>query len=163
MHSFLTREELPMMTQEQLTDSELLVNFSRRGLWVALGLLAVLGAYAIIINLFPDSAVAAMATRLVGMLPIAIIIALAVLRTSLKTAHTDSRTNSINALLQDELRQHSLNRAFRNALAEVLLTQPVLVMLLTMTTLPYPAVLMASLTALIGTCTVVGSMLVYDR
>jgi hypothetical protein len=152
-----------MMTAEPYTESELLVKFSRRGLWVALVLLGALGAYAIVINLFPDSAAAAMANLLARMLPIAIIIALAALRSSLKGARTDSRTNSINALLQDELRQHSLNRAYRNALVAVLLAQPMLALVLTWTTMPYPVVLMASMTALIGACTVVCSMLAYDR
>jgi hypothetical protein len=156
-------EELPMMTAEQYTESELLVKFSRRGLWVALVLLGILGAYAVVINLFPDSAVAAMANRLASMLPIAIIIALIALRSSLKATRIDPRTNSINILLQDELRQHSLNRAYRNALAAVLLTQPLLALLLMWTNLPYPVVLMSSVTALIGTGTVVCSMLTYDR
>jgi len=152
-----------MMTTEPYAESELLVKFSRRGLWIALLVLGILGAYAVLINLFPDSAVAVMASRLARMLPIAIIIALVSLRSSLKSARIDPRTNSINLLLQDELRQYSLNRAYRNALAAVLLAQPILALLLTWTTLPYPVVLMASVTALIGTGTVVGSMLVYDR
>jgi hypothetical protein len=162
-HSLFNQEELPMMTTEPYAESELLVKFSRRGLWIALLVLGILGAYAVLINLFPDSAVAVMASRLARMLPIAIIIALVSLRSSLKSARIDPRTNSINLLLQDELRQYSLNRAYRNALAAVLLAQPILALLLTWTTLPYPVVLMASVTALIGTGTVVGSMLVYDR
>jgi len=104
-----------------------------------------------------------MANLLARMLPIAIIVALAALRSSLKGVRTDPRSNSINALLQDELRQHSLNRAYRNALVAVLLAQPILALLLTWTTMPYPVVLMASMTALIGACTVVCSMLAYDR
>ena len=151
------------MTSESPTESELLVKFSRRGLWVALALHLILGAYAIVINVFPDSEVAALADSLARMLPIAIVIALLAMRSSLKGARTDPRGAAMKAMLNDELRQHSLNRAYRNGLAAVLLTQPLLLaFLLTWTTL-HPEVLMACITALVGTGAVLCSMLVYDR
>ncbi len=150
------------MRSESPTESDLLVQFSRRGLWGALALLLVLAGYAVAINFFPDSEAATLANRLASMLPIAIIIALAALRSSLKGAGDPGGT-AMKAMLNDELRLHSLNRAYRNGLAAVMLAQPVLALLLAWVSLPYPLVLMASATALLGAGAVLCSMLAYDR
>ncbi|HZV65139.1 MAG TPA: hypothetical protein VFG03_09580 [Telluria sp.] len=145
------------------TESELLVQFSRRSLWVALVLLLVLGGYAIVINVFPNSDAAALATRLFAMLPIGIAIALAAMRSSLRGAQIDRGGAAMKAVLSDEWRQHSLNRAYRNGLVAVMLAQPALAVLLAWMPLPHPLVLMASATALLGAGAVLSSMLVYDR
>lgn len=140
-----------------------LAKLSHRGLWIALSLILVLGAYAVIINAFPDSQAAAMADRLAMLLPLAIIIALGAMQSSLKGLSIDPRSKPMQAVLNDELRQHSLNRAYRNALVAVLLAQPVLALLVTVAALRHPAVLMASLTGLAGVATLLGSLLAYDR
>lgn len=151
------------MTSECPTESDLLVKYARRGLWTALLLLLALGAYATVVNVFPDSEAAALARRLFALLPIAIVIALAALRSSLKGVRSDRRGAAMKAVLDDEWRRHSLNRAYRNGLAAVLLAQPALALLLSSTTLPQPLVLMAAATALVGTGAVLCSMLAYDR
>lgn len=151
------------MTSELLTESDQLVKFSRRSIWIALTLLLVLCAYAIIINVFPGSDAAAMANRSAGLLPIAIIITLVAVRSSLNGASTDPSGVAMKAVLNDDLRRLSLNRAYRNGFIAVLFFQPVLVLLLSWTTVSHPVVLMASFTALVGACVVLCSMLAYDR
>jgi hypothetical protein len=151
------------MAIESPTESDLLVQFSRRGLWTALALLLVLSGYAIVINGFPESRAAAIAGSLGRILPIAIIIALAATRSSLKGVRVDRRNAAMKAVRNDELHQKSLQRAYRNGFASMLLAQPALAALFSCTALPYPVVLMASATGLVGTAAVLCSMLVYDR
>lgn len=151
------------MSSDIANESELLEKASHRGLWFALILLLALGAYAVIINIFPASDAASLAGRAAGLLPIAIIVALAAMRSSLKGASTNPNSKAMKALLNDELRQQSLARAYRNALIATLLAQPLLAWLLNLAPLPQPVVLMASLSVLVGVATVLGSMLAYDR
>lgn len=143
--------------------SELLVKISHRGLWMALSLMLILGAYALVINLAPNSQVATGGGRLLALLPLAIIIALAAMHTSRKGVSGDPRSKAMQAVLSDELRQQSLHRAYRNALVTVLFAQPALALLVSVTSAPYPMVLMASLTVLAGVATLLGSILAYDR
>jgi len=143
--------------------AELLVKISHRQLWMALSLMLVLGAYALLINLFPDSQVAAAGSRMLALLPVAIVIALAVMHTSRKGVSGDPRSKAMRTVLGDELRQQSLHRAYRNALVAVLLVQPALALLVSVMAVPYPMVLMASLTVLSGVATLLGSILAYDR
>jgi hypothetical protein len=143
--------------------SELLVKVSQRGLWIALSLMLVLGAYALVINLVPDSGAAAAGGHLMTLLPIAIIVAIAAMHSSGKRLRGEPRAKAMQAVLHDELRQQSLHRAYRNALVAVLLAQPALALLTWVTAVPHPMVLMASLTVLAGVATVLGSLLAYDR
>jgi hypothetical protein len=145
------------------TTSDLLVKHSHRSLWLALGLLLVLGAYALILNLAPDSAVAAQAGRLAVLLPLAIVIALAVLRRKLGGISGDPAGKEMKAVLQDELRRQAMQQACRNGLLAVLVAQPVLALLLTLVTVAQPVLLMATVTGLLGVATVLGSILVLDR
>lgn len=150
--------------QSQLpNESELLITFSRRGLWFALVLLLALGAYALIVNLYPDSGAAVIASRLAALLPVVIIIALAALRSSLRGVSSDPRSGAMKSMLGDELRQQSLRLAYRNGFFAVLFAQPVLALLLAWAGAQQPVLLMASATALTGVVTVVASLLAYDR
>lgn len=151
------------MANQKPNQTELLVRYARRSLWVAMAVLAMLGAYAVLINLYPESAAAALAERMFMLLPIVLAIVIAALRSSLKGASADPKTPAMKAVLGDELRRHSLNRACRNGFFAVLFAQPLLALLVGVTYLPYPAVLMASATALVGVGVVLGSMLAYDR
>lgn len=151
------------MKSEPSTQSELFVQFSRRGLWIALALLLALGGYAIVINVFPSSTTASSAHRLANILPLAITIAVAWVYLSLKGSTADRRGALMTEMLNDELRQHSLSLAYRNGLIAVLVGQPALALLVAWTALRFPELLMASATALIGTSVVLCTMLFYDR
>lgn len=151
------------VAHQKSTEADLLVRYSRHSLWLAVAVLALLGAYAVLINLYPDSGAAALAERMFMLLPLALVIVIALLRSSLKGVSADPGAPPMRALLGDELRQHSLNRACRNGLFAVLFAQPLLALLVGVTYLPYPAALMACATALVGVGVVLGSMLAYDR
>ena len=151
------------MASHKASDSELLVKYSRLGLYLALVLLLALGSYAFLINVYPDSAAAATAHRCAILLPILIVIALASLRSQLHGVRAHPREAAMKALHSDELRAQSLSRAYRNGLTAVLLAQPVLVFILSAAALPFPLVPMASATVLIGAVTVLCSLIFHDR
>lgn len=151
------------MASHKLTQTDLLARYSRLGLYFALVLLLLLGTYAVLIHAFPDSSAAALAHRLAILLPIAIIIALAALRSSLHGVSANPRSAAMKALRNDELRALALNKAYRNGLVAVLLVQPVLVLALSAAELAYPLVPMASATVLIAVAAVICSLIVYDR
>lgn len=161
--NFPDLNERRTVAHQQSNDPDQLVHYSRSSLWLAVAVLAMLGAYAVLINLYPDSAAAALAERMFMLLPLALVLVIALLRTSLKGVSADPGAPPMKALLGDELRQHSLNRACRNGLFAVLFAQPLLALLVGVSYLPYPAVLMACATALTGVGVVLGSMLAYDR
>jgi hypothetical protein len=141
------------------TNTELMVKFSRRGLWLALALLLALGAYAVIVNFYPDSGAALLANRMALLLPLAIVIAVAGARSSLKSMGGEAQARAAKAVQGDELRQHSLRLAYRNGLLAVLGAQPVLALLLD----EKPVLLMAAATAMTGVLAVLVSLLAYDR
>jgi hypothetical protein len=152
-----------IMATHKSTDSDLLVRYSHLSLYFALVLLLALGSYAVLIHVAPDSNVTATANRYAVMLPIAIVIALAALRSSLHGVRAHPREAAMKTLHSDELRAQALSRAYRNGLVAVLLVQPVLVFVLAAAALPYPLVPMAAATVLIGVATVLCSLLAYDR
>ena len=151
------------MASHKLTQTDLLARYSRLGLYFALALLLLLGSYAVLIHAFPDSSAAAVAHRYAILLPLAIIIALAALRSTLHGVSAHPRNPAVKALRNDELRGHAVNKAYRNGLIAVLLVQPVLVLLLSSAELPYPLVPMASATVLFGVAAFICSLIAYDR
>ncbi|MES2019450.1 MAG: hypothetical protein V4484_23410 [Pseudomonadota bacterium] len=151
------------MASHKASASELLVNYSRLSLYLALALLVALGTYAVLVLAFPNSSAAAMGHRLFVLLPILVVISLAALRSSLHGVRPHPRNAAMRALRKDELRAHSLSRAYRNGLIAVLLAQPLLVFVLSAVALPYPLVPMAGATLLVGVATVLCSLLAYDR
>jgi hypothetical protein len=151
------------MNKTTLNEADALVRYSRRGLWITLALISLLGAWAVASIGFPDSEAAAFARRLSLLLPIFIVIAAAALKSSARGARTDPSGPAMKAMLNDELRLASLNRAYRNGFFGVMAAQPVLALAPTWIAVAHPVSMMACLTAVIGVVVVVASMLYHDR
>jgi hypothetical protein len=151
------------MSSTTPTGTDLLVQLSRRNLWVALTLLVLLGANAIAVVAFPESKAAAVANKLMMLLPVMIAIAVAALRASERGASTAPSNPAMKAILHDELRQASLARAYRNGFMAMMLVQPLLALMLTWTSVASPAALMAGASVLIGAAVFLASFLYYDR
>jgi hypothetical protein len=151
------------MTTANLNESDVLIRYSRRSLWTALTLILLLGAGAVGSIGFPGTEVAVMANRLWLSLPIVIVIAVAALKSSAKGARTDPSSPGMKAILNDELRQDSLNRAYRNAFGAILTMQPLLAMAQLWTAFANPAPLMACMTVMAGVAVMLASLLYYDR
>lgn len=152
-----------MPNNNDINESELLVQYSHRSLWVTLAGVSLLGAYAVCTIMFPESAAAASANRLMQGFPIVIVLLLGILQYPLRRRKIDPTGPAMQRILNDELRQFSLQRAYRNALGAVVVAQPLLVALLYWRNTPGAAAFMASATGVIGLFTVLASILYYDR
>ncbi|PWF55507.1 hypothetical protein [Massilia glaciei] len=149
------------MAAGTLTPTDLLVRWSRRHLWFCVAFIGVVGALALAMLAFPGGALAARAGLLFGLLPVVIAISVGALR----SAPGGAGGAAMRAVLDDELRQASLNRAYRNGVACVLLMQPALALALAlgMAELANPVAVMACATSAGAALVVLLSALYYDR
>lgn len=139
------------------------VRRSHLGLAIALALVVLLGASALALLLWPDSAASAYVGNAAMLLPIAIAIAVGVLLKPVAGSSRSATSRGMKAVLNDELRQHSQGRACRNGFIAVLVLQPLLAMLMAYSAPAHPAAVMASATAALGLIVVLASILWYDR
>lgn len=144
---------LTMQSTPSPVDS--LVRMSRRSLWTAFFLIALLGASGMLQLLAPGSQAA---QKLAMLLPLFIVIAVVGLR---RVARPDASVMKI--VHDDELRQAALARAYRSALFAVVVLQPLLAVGLTSIVIAQPVALMAAATALTGALVFLGSFLYFDR
>ncbi|QYF93231.1 hypothetical protein KY495_21540 [Massilia sp. PAMC28688] len=147
--------------QRAARQADQFIRFSRRGLWMALLAVTTLAACALAINLYPGAA--AMTQRLMMLMPVAIVIAVVAVGSSLRGVSASERAAGMRRLHDDELRRQSVATGCRYALVAVMLAQPLLALLLTMVTMPYPVLLMASASAFVGLAVLLGAMLLLDR
>ncbi|HEU4852970.1 MAG TPA: hypothetical protein VFT37_12530 [Telluria sp.] len=136
---------------------EQLVAYSHRMLTVALVVILMLGVTAIGMAIHAGPGL-----NFMPFMPIVITIAVLGLRKRgdrLAAEHPEVMKD----ILEDELRQQSLNRAYRNGLFAVLALQPLLAFGLASFPASYPLALMASATLTVGAVVVLASLLVYDR
>jgi bacteriorhodopsin len=144
-------------------DLEHLLQVSRRSLWLALGFIALLGAVGLVLLALPDTKAGRIAASLMSMLPLMMVLALAGLRMKAKGVNMASSNPELRAIRNDELRQASLHKAYRNAFFALLLAQPLLVVLLTVIPGAYPIPMMAGAGSAIGAVVFLASLLYYDR
>ena len=142
---------------EQATSIDDAVRMSHRHLMAALGLLLLLGVAALLG--FGEGALAQAGGALWKALPLIIIIMVAALHRM--GMRVDAR--ALEAMRKDELRQASLQRAWRNGFLAVLFLQPVLALGLTWSAAAHGVALMAAVTVTLGAATVLASLLRYDR
>jgi hypothetical protein len=151
------------MNTANMNEADQLLRYSRRSLWTVLVFFLLIGAGATAAIGFPGSQAAVFASKFSLMFPILIVIALAALKSSAKGARTDPSGPAMKALLNDELRQASMHRAYRNAFFAMLAVQPLLAVAPSWIAFANPSALMACLTVLAGVVTMVASLLYYDR
>lgn len=151
------------MTPNTLTENDELVRYSRRSLWTGLVLILLFGVPAALSIGFPDTAAGTLFKELSNVLPIVIVIAVAAVKSSAKRARTDPSGRAMQAILYDELRVASVNRAYRNAFMGVMVLQPVLSVWLTRSAIANPLALSTCVTLLFGVVLLLASILYYDR
>jgi DMSO reductase anchor subunit len=138
-----------------VSQTDALIRLSRRSLWTAFFLIALLGGSGMLQLLAPGSQAA---QQLAMLLPVFIVIAVVGLR---RVARPDAA--AMRAVRDDELRQAALGRAYRGALFAVVILQPLLAVGLTSASVPNAVALMAAATALVGALVFLGSFLYFDR
>ncbi|HVQ54496.1 MAG TPA: hypothetical protein VMT25_04915 [Thermoanaerobaculia bacterium] len=154
------------MTALADNSSELLVRFSRRSMAAMLIIVPGFGAMALAMTLWPDGAASRFTAQAGWVYPIAIVLLAAFLRATLRGKSWDPRSPEAKAILNDELRQDSMNRSARAALIAVLVAQVPLALLLG--TLPQAsptrtALAMAEATITLGMVTFIALFLFLDR
>lgn len=144
-----------------ITQTELLVQHSRRQLWTALVLVLALGTAMLFQLAFPASLSNAGKTLMI-LYPDMVAIGLVSLhRSKRRLAGLDP--GKAQVFQDDELRQRSLSLAWRNAFFVMLLAQPLLGLAVNWSGTPYPVALLAGASALAGVVTALASVLYYDR
>lgn len=143
------------------TATDLMVEHSRRQLWVALVLILTLGSGALFLLAFPGKGSGTW-QKLMFLYPDIVAIALVSLRRS-KRQLVGVSAARVHAVVDDELRRHSLGKAWRNGFFVMLLAQPVLGLAVTWLDTAYPVALLAAASALAGVTTALASVLYYDR
>jgi hypothetical protein len=150
----ITHQEQEMAEQETSIDAA--ARMSHRHLMAALVIVSMLGLAAV---LSLTTAGGNPGRILWTVLPVAITIIAASLHRTVK--RIDVR--DLKAMRNDELRQASLSRAWRNGFFAVLGLQPVLALGLVWSGTAHGIALMAAVTACVGAATVHASLLWYDR
>jgi hypothetical protein len=151
------------MSIAALDNLEHLVHVSRRSLWVALGVILLCGVAGLAMLVLPDAQAARMPKALMVMLPLVIVFAGAGLRMAAKGVSMNPSNPGLKAIRNDELRQASLHRAYRNGFFALLMAQPMLAVLLTAMPGVYPVAVMAGAGSLTGAVVFLASLLYYDR
>jgi uncharacterized membrane protein HdeD (DUF308 family) len=141
--------------QPALSTTDTLVRLSRRSLWTAFFLIALIGACGLLQLLAPGSQAA---QQLAVLLPVFIVIAVAGLRRA-----TRPHAAAMKIVHDDELRQTALARAYRSGLFAVVILQPLMAVVLTSFVIMQPVATMAAATALTGALVFLGSFLYFDR
>lgn len=142
--------------------TDLIVEHSRRQLWVALILVVVLGTGVLATLAFPDKAGRTGGFYVMIFFPEFVAIALASLRRN-KRKLVGVSAERMHAVVDDELRRHSLGMGWRNGFFVMLLAQPLLSLAVTWSGTPHPVALLSAATALAGVTTALASVLYYDR
>lgn len=141
---------------EPATPIDAAARMSHRHLLAALTIVSMLGLAAV---LSLTTAGGDTGKILWQVMPVIIVITAGSLHRSYK--RVDVR--ALKAVRNDELRQASLSRAWRNGFFAVLALQPVLAVGLTWSGAAYGVALMAAVTACVGAAVVHTSLLWYDR
>jgi hypothetical protein len=147
----------------KIHDTDALVRLSRRNLWFALVMILLLGITGVLASGVIESRAATAAAKVWILLPLVISIGVIALKTAAKGAFANPIDPALTAVMSDELRQASLQRAYRNGFMGILILQPLLVLLLPWTSVVYPSAVMACATVTAGAVIVLGSLLYYDR
>ena len=155
------------MTESTEDRSELYLRFSRRGMAFLLILIVALGAAGLAMALFPDSAFSQASEKASWFFPIATIIGVAVLQTSMRKNRWDPNSPEAKAIMDDEWRRTNLDRAMKVSFIVILVTQLPLgwlfgVMLAQLSVLR--AVLAMSVSTItLGMTTFIATFLILDR
>ena len=141
---------------EQATSIDAAVRMSHRHLMAALTIVSMLGLAAVLSLTTAEGR----ADKILWTVLPSII---AVTAASLHRMYKRIDVRALKAVRNDELRQASLSRAWRNGFFAVLGLQPVLALGLAWSGTAHGVALMAAITALVGAGTVHTSLLWYDR
>ena len=155
--------ESPVIHHNSDERSDRLVRHERRGLWLCLLVIVLLGVVALLAGMSSDPAKTRYAERLMTLIPIVIIFgAIWVNRLQSGTKPAQIKQQQ-RAMLNDELRLVASQHAFRAGFLSMLGAQALFCLLSFVMTLSWSAGLLAATTVTLGTAVFIGVFLFYDR
>jgi hypothetical protein len=140
-----------------------LVRLERRGLWLSLLVMVLLGAVALLAGLSSDPAKALYAERLMTLIPMVIIFGAIWVNRLQHGAKPAEVKEQQRAMLNDELRLIATQYAFRAGFLAMLGALALFCLLSFVVTLSWSAGLLAAATVTLGTAVFIGVFLFYDR
>jgi hypothetical protein len=152
--------EVTVMPQQE-TNTDVLVRLSHMNLWVLLCTVVFVGS-AMVLALLGGPALAGMARSALILLPVAIAIAIAAIR--MKAGRPGCATSpQMRAVMNDELRQHALSKAYRNGFFAAMVATVAVASILSFTGVERALAVMLVAVLTIGVGTMLASVLYYDR
>jgi hypothetical protein len=151
------------MTESTESRSELYLRFSHRTMVVLFFLVVSLGAASLAMALRPDGAVSYLLAKAPWFVPVSIAVIFGALQRTLRGQRWNPDSPEAKAILQDEWRRTTLDRATRVALIVVLIAQLPLGLLLTPLPTLRAVMAMAVSTITLGIATVIGLFLFFGR
>lgn len=145
---------------------EVLQRFSRRSMIALLFIVSVLGGTALALILSPEGAVGRSAARGMWLIPVAIVIVVAALQSSLRGRRWDPKSPDVKTVMDDELRRANMDRASRISLIVVVAAQwPLAMTIGILGGLPpiRTAMAMAAASITLGMLTVISLFLFFER
>lgn len=111
------------MSDSRGTSLDALQGYRRRSLIAVVSLIALLGGTGLALILSPRGAVGRSSVRGAWLIPVAIVIVIAAIQSSLRGRRWNPASPEVLALMEDEFRRVSMDRAFRIAFIAVLAAQ----------------------------------------
>ncbi|WP_250622869.1 hypothetical protein [Pinirhizobacter soli] len=152
-----------MKTQNPDERSDRLVRHERRGLWLSLMVIVLLGVVALVAGMSSDPTKMRYAERLMTLIPMVIIFGAIWVNRLQHSAKPAQIKEHKRAMFNDELRLVASQHAFRAGFVTMLGAQALFCLLSFVMTLSWSAGLLAALTVALGTVVFLGVFLFYDR
>jgi len=143
--------------------SDRLVRHERRGLWLCLLVIVLLGVVALLAGMSSDPAKTRYAERLMTLIPIVIFFGAIWVNRLHPGAKPAQMKEQQRAMLNDELRLVASQHAFKAGFLSMLGAQALFCLLSFVLTLSWSAGLLAATTVTLGTAVFIGVFLFYDR
>jgi lysylphosphatidylglycerol synthetase-like protein (DUF2156 family) len=140
-----------------------MIRLERRGIWLALVVIVLLGAVVLLAGETHDPALARVAQWIMStVIPMTIVLG-AVWVNRLQNGSASESKNKREAILDDELRHIAAFKAFRAGFLVMLGTQAIFCLLSSTAMLAWSAGLLAAITITFGIAVFLGCFLFYDR
>jgi hypothetical protein len=145
------------------TTSDLYLRFTRRALATVLIVILTLGLACLTMALAPDGRFSAAMQRSSWLIPFAIVMAAVALQSPLSKYRLPPDSPEVRAVMEDELRRLSMDRARKFAFGAVLIAQVPLALLLSSWPSLHALLAMAVATITLGMTVLIALFLAFDR
>jgi hypothetical protein len=152
-----------MSSQRPEDRGDKLVRYERRGLWLCLVVIVILGVVALLAGISSDATNIRYAQRLMALVPMIIIFGAVWVSRLQHSANSAGLKEHQRVMLNDELRLVATQHAFRAGFLAMIGAQALFCLLSLAIAFSWPAELVAATAIALGTAVFIGVFLFYDR